>query len=179
MRDSPLNEKFAASLFFRRFSCRRFGREPVSDEALAYLLEAARWAPSAGNLQPWRFVVVREAAVRAALASAAARQRFVGEAPVLVVVCAVPAESARGYGERGASLYCLQDTAAAVENLLLAATELGLGSCWVGAFDERRVASVLGLEEGVRPVALVPIGTPAEEAPPRSRRPWRETVRFV
>lgn len=179
MRGSHDNATFTTSLFSRRFSCRRFRREPVSEEALAYLLEAARWAPSAGNLQPWRFLVVRQAALRAALAAAAAGQRFVAEAPLLVVVCAVPAESARGYGERGASLYCLQDTAAAVENLLLAATELGLGSCWVGAFDERRVASVLGLEEGVRPVALVAVGSPAEEAPRRSRRPWGETVRLL
>lgn len=167
------------SVFSRRFSCRRFKLETIDESRLAFVLDAARWAPSAGNLQPWRFIVVRDQETKNRLARAAYRQKFVAsEAPVVIVVCAVPAESARIYGERGASLYCIQDTAAAVENILLAATECGLGSCWVGAFDEAAVASALSLEVGTRPVALVPIGEPGEFATARSRRPREETIHF-
>jgi nitroreductase len=164
------------TLFRRRFSCRRFRPDPVPRAAIEAMLEAAVWAPNGGNLQPWRFVVVLPAALRGALAGAAYGQGFVAAAPAVVVVCAVPAESARHYGPRGRDLYCLQDTAAATENLLLAATELGLAACWVGAFDERAVARVLDVPEGWRPVALVPVGFPAEEASGRSRRPLSEVT---
>jgi nitroreductase len=168
-----------AALFTRRFSCRRFAADPVPEPVLDELLEAARWAPSAGNLQPWRFLVVRSPAVRRLLAAAAFDQTFVTEAPVTVVVCAVPDESARRYGTRGRTLYCLQDTAAAVENLLLAATAHGLGTCWVGAFDEEAAARALDLDPAWRPVALVPVGRPAEQPHGRRRRPADEVVRVI
>jgi nitroreductase len=167
------------ALFARRFSCRRFTADPVPEEVLAELLEAARWAPSAGNLQPWRFVVVHAEAVRRKLVEAAFGQTFLVEAPVTVVVCAVPEESAPRYGARGRTLYCLQDTAAAVENLLLAATAHDLGSCWVGAFDEQAVARALDLDPAWRPVAIVPIGRPAEQPRGRRRRPADEIVRVI
>lgn len=163
-------------LFTARFSCRRFQPRPLARAEVEALLEAARWAPSAGGLEPWRFVVVTSPPVRAALAEAALGQSFVAAAPVVVVVCAVPAESARLYGERGRTLYCLQDTAAATENLLLAAAARGIGSCWVGAFTEQRVAELLGLPGGLWPVALVPLGYPAEGPPARRRRPLAEVV---
>lgn len=153
-----------------RFSCRSFRPEPVSAERLEAILEAARWAPSAGNLQPWRFVVVQRGELRQAVASAAYGQSFIASAPTVVVVCAVPRESARVYGARGSDLYCLQDTAAATQNLLLAAAAADLGACWVGAFDEDAVARALELDVGWRPVAVVPIGHPAERSGRRSRR---------
>lgn len=168
------------TMFRRRFSCRSYRHDPVPRSAIDAMLDAALWAPSAGNLQPWRFVVVLEAGLRRALASAAYGQSFVAAAPTVIVVCAVPDESARHYGRRGHDLYCLQDTAAATENLLLAAVDLGLGACWVGAFDEHAVARVLTLPDGWRPVAMVPVGFPAEREGRRSRRPlsdvtvWRE-----
>ncbi len=153
----------------RRFSCRSFVRRPVPDELVRELLEAARWAPSAGNLQPVRVMVVRDAERRRALAAAALGQSFVAEAPVVLVVCAIPGISARHYGERGRDLYCIQDAAAATQNLLLAATAAGLGSCWVGAFSERDVADCLALPRGWRPVALVPLGYPGELPSSRTR----------
>jgi nitroreductase len=104
--------------------------------------------------------------------------RAVAAAPVAIVVAA-PAESSRGYGARGRDLYCLQDTAAATENLLLSATAAGLGACWVGAFDEESVHSALGLEPGWRPVALIPVGVPAEAPPQRTRRPLAEITRWI
>jgi nitroreductase len=166
-------------LFRQRFSCRSFTAGPVPRATIEALLDAARWAPSGGNLQPWRFVVVTAEHRRRELASAALGQGFVAQAPVVIVVCAVPEESARQYGDRGRELYALQDTAAATENLLLAATHAGLGACWVGAFDEHRVRRVLGLEPGWRPVALVPVGRPAEAPGRRSRRPLGEVVGWV
>jgi nitroreductase len=170
----------AMSLTLRRFSCRSFALEPLPRDTLVTLLESARWAPSAGNLQPWRFVVVTAGGQRRALAAAALGQRFLAQAPAVIVICAVAEESARLYGARGRELYCLQDTAAAAENLLLAATEAGLGSCWVGAFDEDRVARALALEPGWRPVALVAVGVPTESPDPRrSRRPLDEIVRWI
>jgi nitroreductase len=166
-------------LFARRFSCRRFAADPVPEEVLAELLEAARWAPSAGNLQPWRFAVVHAEAVRRQLAAAAFDQMFLTEAPVTVVACAVPDESGRRYGARGRTLYCLQDTAAATENLLLAATARDLGTCWIGAFDEDAAARALDLDPAWRPVAMVPVGRPAEQPRGRRRRPADEVVRVI
>jgi nitroreductase len=150
----------------------------VPREALETVLDVARWAPNGGNLQPWRFVVVLEHGLRRGLADAACGQSFLAAAPVVIAVCAVPGESAKTYGARGRDLYCLQDTAAAIQNMLLAATELGLGTCWVGSFDERRVAMLLNLQEGWRPVALVAMGYPAEQAGLRSRRSLTEIVEW-
>lgn len=163
-------------LFTARFSCRRFRAEPVPRSTVEQLLVAARWAPSAGGVEPWRFVVVTQEKDRRDLAAAALQQTFVAQAPVVIVVCAVPSESARLYGERGRSMYCLQDTAAATENLLLAATAAGLGACWVGAFEEKQVTRILGLPPEWWPVAVVPVGFPAEAPPPRRRRPAAEVV---
>ena len=167
------------SIFRRRFSCRSYRPDPIPREVLTELLEAARWAPNAGNLEPWRFVVVLDEFRRGALARSAYGQGFVAAAPAVVVVCAVPEESARFYGPRGRELYCLQDTAAAVENLLLAATESGLGTCWVGAFQEAAVARDLDLQPGWRPVALVTVGYPAEEPTRRRRRSLESITRWI
>ena len=166
----------ARTVFERRFSCRSFGPTTLDSQTIEALLEAARWAPNGGNLQPWRFAVVLDSRRRRALAGAAYGQHFLTQAPVVITVCAVPDESASKYGARGRELYCLQDTAAAAENILLAATERELGSCWVGAFDEAAVARVLELPEGWRPVALIALGSPAETEPQRSRRPLSEIV---
>ncbi|MBW2529101.1 MAG: nitroreductase family protein [Deltaproteobacteria bacterium] len=153
-----------------RRSVRRFSSEPVSLDAEQRLLEAAIWAPTAGNAQPWCFVCVRSSEHKAQLCRAALQQRFIADAPLVVVVCADLDRAVRAYGERGASLYCLQDTAAATQNLLLAAHAMGLGSCWVGAFQETEVARVLGLEAHLRPVAVVAVGEPAEQPKAPARR---------
>jgi len=163
-------------LFRRRFSCRSFTSDPVDRATTETLLDAARWAPTGGNLQPWRFVVVTAAGRRRELAAAALGQVFIAQAPVVIVVCAVPEESARHYGDRGRNLYAVQDTAAATENLLLAAARAGLGACWVGAFDEDSVRRVLALDTGWWPVAIIPVGHPAEAPGRRSRRSLGEVV---
>lgn len=154
-----------------RRSVRRYLPDPVPEGDLRRILEAAIWAPSAGNLQSWEFVVVRDPARKEALARAAYGQGFVAQAPAVVVVCADRARSASEYGRRGWELYSIQDAAAATQNMLLAAHALGYGSCWVGAFDEGEVSRILGLPPRVRPLAIVPIGRPAEEPEPPPRLP--------
>jgi len=168
-----------ARLVFSRYSCRRFTTDPVPAEDRALLREALRWAPSAGNAQPWRFYEVLRPEAKRALAAAALNQAFVAQAPVVYAVCADPGRAEKAYGERGRDLYVFQDTAAAVMNLLLAATDLGYGTCWVGAFHEGQAARVLGCGPGLRPVALVPLGRPAEPDPGSTRRPLREVLRVV
>ena len=162
----------------RRRSVRAYERHrPVPEELIRQLLQAAIRAPSAGNRQPWHFIVVRDGTTKVGLASAAYAQHFVAQAPVVIVVCADANRSAARYGRRGWELYCLQDTAAGTENLLLAAVALGLGACWVGAFDERAVASALSLEGHLRPVALIPIGYPAERVARGAGHPGARTSR--
>ncbi|HSJ56385.1 MAG TPA: nitroreductase family protein [Anaerolineae bacterium] len=156
-----------------RYSVREFDLDvDVSAEEVERLLWAATRAPTAGNRQPWHFYVVHDASVRRGLAEAAWGQGFVADAPVVIVVCADAEQSAGRYGDRGRELYALQDTAAASEHILLAAVALGLGGCWVGAFDEGRAMQVLGLPPRHRPVAMLPIGKPAsrpETHTPRQR----------
>ena len=160
----------------KRRSIRAFKNIDVSDEIVEKLIDAARWAPSAGNIQPWEFIVVRNLDAKRRLAEAALNQTFIEEAPVVIVVCADYQRSARGYGSRGATLYCIQDTAAAIQNIHLAAIALGLGTCWIGAFREEPVKKLLGIPDGVRPVAIIPVGYPAEQPAPRPRRPLNEII---
>lgn len=161
----------------RRRSVRSF--EPdraVSAEDEQRLLEAACRAPSAGNVQPWRFFAVRNVEMKSRLMAAALGQPWVGEAPLLIVACADLAAHEKAYGRRGVELYSIQDTAAAVENILLAATALGLGSCWVGAFRGSEVAAALSLPRSLRPLALVPIGYARGEAAKPPKKPLAEVI---
>jgi nitroreductase len=159
-----------------RRSVRAFTDEPVSEEEIMKIIDAARWAPSAGNIQPWEFIVVQDAKTKRGLVETALDQTFIQEAPVVIVVCANPKRSSRRYGSRGASLYCLQDTAAAIQNINLAAYALGLATCWVGAFEEEKARRVLNLPDNLRPVAIIPVGQPAEKPTLSPRRPLSEVV---
>jgi nitroreductase len=159
-----------------RRSVREFKPDPVDDKDLEKILEAGRSAPSAGNCQPWEFVVVRDGATKQKLVRAALGQSFVAEAPVVLVVCAnIPRTSSR-YGRRGAELYCIQDTAAAVQNILLTAYALGYGTCWIGSFDEESAAKAIKAPPGIRPLAIIPIGRPGEKPTPTSRLPLKKIV---
>jgi nitroreductase len=164
-----------------RYSVRAFAPDvEVSPEVVERMLQAAIRAPSAGNRQPWHLYVVRDPDVRKGLAAAAGGQGYVAQAPVAVVVCADAEQSAARYGTRGRELYCLQDTAAVVEHILLAAVALGLGGCWVGAFDEQEAARVLDLPSHHRPVAILPIGKPAGRPSKRtSRRPLETVASYI
>ncbi len=139
-----------------RRSVRNFTDEDIDESTVRELIVLGNYAPSAGNLQDRDFIIVRDQEVKNKLAKAA-HQPFVADAPVVIVVC-TNAERIKHYGERGASLYSIQDAAAAVENIMLAAHSMGLGSCWVGAFSEGNVSKALSLPRHARPVAMIPVG---------------------
>jgi len=160
----------------RRRSVRAFTGDDLPDAEVEKLIEAACLAPSAGNNQPWGFVLVRDDETKRRLVEAAHGQSFIGEAPVVIVVCADPDRTTPRYGERGLSLYCIQDTAAAIENILLTAAYNGLGTCWIGAFDEAAAAEAVGLPKNVRPVAMIPVGHLAQNPERRPRRGLSEVV---
>jgi nitroreductase len=159
-----------------RRSIRKFKNQNIPDEAITPLIEAASYAPSAGNIQPWEFVIARNPAVKQKLVKAAYNQKQVQEAPVVIVVCANENRSSTGYGNRGKTLYCIQDTSAAIQNILLTAHSLGLGTCWIGAFDENEAKDAVNAPEGVRPVAMIPIGYPDVTPRQRNKRPISELV---
>lgn len=167
------------TLFAKRTSIRQYKPDAVPQPLIDQLLDAAVSAPSAGNCQPWHFYVVRNAQAKEALCAGAYNQRFIQDAPVVIVVCAEPARSAERYASRGETLYCLQDTAAATENLLLCAAQLGLGTCWCGAFDEDAVRRALSLPQDRRPVAVIPVGYPKGIHPRAGRRPMKKTVTYM
>jgi nitroreductase len=156
--------------FEKRRSVRSYTDEPVPDEIVNEALRVANLAPSTGNLQARDFVVVRNEGTKKGLAAAAHNQKYLAEAPVVIVCCA-NLDRIIEYGPRGRDLYCLQDVAASIENMLLYFAANGYGACWVGVFDERRVAEALGLPDHARPVAIVPMGRPRKEGskPPRVR----------
>lgn len=145
-----------------RRSIRRYTGDPVTDHEVETVLRAAMAAPSAGNQRPWRFVVVRDAAHRAALVQATPYAGMVAEAPVAIVVCG-DTQSEKHPG------YWVQDCSAAVENLLLAAHAIGLGAVWIGVHPvaERveAVSRLCDLPEGVVPLAMIALGRPAEHKP--------------
>lgn len=161
-----------------RRSVRAFTQEDVSEEEVKKLIDAARWAPSAGNIQPWEFIIVRKPEIKRGLSIAALHQIFIEEAPVVIVVCANRIRSGRVYGARGTNLYCLQDTAAATQNMLLAAYALKLATCWVGAFKEEEAKKTLNLPDRVRPVAIISVGHSAKRPTTRSRRPLSKIVHY-
>lgn len=152
-----------------RRSIRKFKEECPEDELIEKIIKAGIWAPSAGNLQSWNAVIVKDYQTKVKIAVAAYVQEFVAKTPVLIVMCANKASAGARYGERGRELYCIQDASCAALNMMLMAYDLGLGSAWVGAFKEEDVKNILGLPAHVRPVALIPVGYPDEEpeAPPR------------
>lgn len=163
----------------RRRSVRHFNSKlAVSDEDIRALLLAGISAPSAGNIQPWRFTVVRSLEARERLA-AALHQKWATAAPVTVVVSVDPRPCGARYGERGERLYSIQDTAAAVTQILLAAVDRGLASCWIGAFDTIAVRDAIGVSDPVTPIAVLPIGHSAESSAKPARRPLDELTTWL
>lgn len=170
--------EISKNLYASRTSIRRFEKDAIPQDLIDLMLRAGIDAPSAGNCQPWHFYVVRNQALKSELSRHAYGQKQIDSAPLDIVVCAEPARSAKRYGERGVSLYCLQDTAAAIENILLCAAENGLGTCWCGAFDETAVSGAMALPEDRRPIAIIAVGYPSGQSNRPKRRPIPETVTY-
>jgi nitroreductase len=155
-----------------RRSVRSYLDKPVGDDALNQVLEAARLAPSANNRQEGRYVVARDQESRRLLSIAAEGQGFVAEAPAVIACCAVESSHVMTCGQPAYTV----DLTIAADHMTLAAASLGLGTCWIGAFDEGRVREILGIPGTVRVVALLALGYPKHPSNPRPRKPFSEIV---
>lgn len=141
-----------------RRSIRSYINKSVEFDKIALILKAGSKAPSAGNLQDYRFIVITDKLVIKGLADHCTDQFWVAQAPVLIIVCADSERSESYYGLRGQRLYSIQNSSAAIQNMLLAAHNMDLGACWIGSFDESYLSDTLGIPETVRPQAIITIG---------------------
>lgn len=155
---------------------RAYTGEDVSEAQVSRLLRNAVRAPSAGHTQPQEFIVIRDPEMKRRLAEAALEQTFIAEAPVVIAVCADTSRSAWRYGERGIRFYSIIDGAFASLLILLTCVDLGLGACFVAAFNDEAVAKVLGLPKHVRPIGLIPVGHAAERPRRLGRIPLERLV---
>jgi nitroreductase len=156
----------------KRHSTRSFKNKEVEEEKIKKIMEAINSAPSAGNLQSYKVFIIKDKEEKKKLVDASFGQEFIAEAPIVFVFCAD--QKNHRYGERGKKLYSLQDATIAAAYSQLAATALGLGSVWVGAFDEKEVLKVLGNPEQLLPIAIIPIGYSDEKPKQRIRKNLEE-----
>lgn len=157
-----------------RYSVRAYKPDPVADETLQQVLEAARLAPTAANRQPIQFIVIHPEGREAELQRIYEQDWFI-QAPLILCVCAIPAE---GWVRMDGKVYTDVDVAIAMDHLILAATGLGLGTCWIANFDPAAAREVLGLPEGVEPIVFTPLGYPADQPSAKERKPLSDLVRY-
>jgi nitroreductase len=158
-----------------RKSVRKYLNKAVEEDKLLAILEAGRLAPSASNRQEWRFIIVKDRETKKKLAEAANSQRFVAEASVVIVACAETDEHVMRCGQ---ACYPI-DVAIALDHITLAAVNLGLGTCWIGAFDENKVKQILDIPAEIRVVTLLPLGYPADSSVAKKKRlPLNEIVKY-
>ncbi len=160
----------------KRCSIRGYKPDPVPEELLNEILQAGNLAPTAKNLQPFHFIVVRDPVKLDELAVAYPAPFFC-QAPVVIVICTEPAKGWTRDRYDGKN-YCEVDAAIAIDHMTLAAADLGFGTCWIGAFDPVKVANVMGLPEGIEPIAMLPLGYPNEAGRVKTRKPLDELVRY-
>ena len=160
----------------KRRSIRKFSSGKFDISKLINLLYLANLAPSAGNLQAREFIIVDKKDIKEKIASASYGQDFISQAPFVIVFCANE-ERILPYGKRG-KLYCIEDVSASVENFLLAACDEGLGTCWIGAFDEEEISKILNLPSYIKPIAIVPVGYADEEPGARKLRKIDEMIHY-
>jgi len=154
----------------KRYSCRAYQDKPVEKDKIDSILEAARLAPSAKNLQDWRFVVITEKKMRQEVADCTNRPEVFSKAGVIIAACSVSDEVMR-CGQAVAQI----DVSIALEHIALQATELGLGTCWIGSFDTDKVRSILGIPDEVQIIELMTVGYSADEW----KQPKRETIEKI
>jgi len=160
----------------KRRSIRKFKNIPVANEDLKKILEAGRLAPSGGNRQPWYFVIVRDFETKRALSVAANNQKFIADADVVIVALGDPMiDSIKlPYKLSSSRMPYKQDPMIAVEHMVLAATALGYGTCWTGAFNEDEIKRILKIPENLTVIALLPVGVPDESPSSRPKKPFTE-----
>ncbi len=161
----------------KRRSIRDFQKKDIPEDIVDKLINALIWAPSAGNLQARKFYFVKDEKLKQEIARAALNQRFIAEAPLVIVGCTDSRISNR-YGERGIHLYSIQDVACSIMGMMLVAYENGLGSVWTGAFREEEVFKILKMPPNLRPVAIVPVGYPSSIPSPPPRVTKEVAVEF-
>ncbi len=149
-----------------RRSIRKYKDKPVPWEIIVDVLQAGKYAPFAGNIFNVKFIVIKNENKRKAIAEASSQQYWMQDAPIHIVVVGEPEKAERYYGTRGARLYTIQGAAAAIENMLLTAHDLGLGSCWIGTFDEDEIRRLCNLPEHVNVQGIVMIGYSDENPSP-------------
>ncbi|MEW6063117.1 MAG: nitroreductase family protein [Nanoarchaeota archaeon] len=152
-----------------RRSVRSYLEKEVEHEKIAKLIYSARYAPSSGNLQNWRFIIVKDSKKRNEIAIACLKQHWMAEAPVHIVVCNKVEDVKRFYGSKGEFIYSIHNCAAAIENLLLTAYSLKLGTCWVGAFDENAIKKILRIPNDIKVEAIITVGYPKDKEEPAER----------
>ncbi len=165
-----------ADLVKRRHSIRKFTKKEVDKDKLKKILQAASSAPSAGNLQAYQIFVVKKQEQKDQLTLAALGQNFIAQAPVVLVFVADSHRSASRYGSRGAKLYCIQDASLACAYAQLMVRDLGMGSTWVGAFDEETIREIVSVSSEMIPVAILPIGYSAVPGLRSQRRNIKDIV---
>ena len=163
-----------AELIKKRYSVRAYKADAVEEDKLQQVLEAARLAPTAANRQPFRIIVIHTAGREAELRRIYDRGWFV-QAPLLLCACGIPAQTWRRSDGKN---YNDVDVSIAMDHLVLAATDLGLGTCWVAAFNPAAARQVLGLPDDVEPIAFTPLGYPADQPRPKERKALSELVRY-
>ncbi|MFH1778871.1 MAG: nitroreductase family protein [Candidatus Omnitrophota bacterium] len=151
-----------------RRSIRAYSNKSIPKNIIEELKESLIWAPSAGNVQARKFYFISDQDIKNRLVNAALEQAFISEAPLVIVACA-DLTIEKYYGKRGSELYALQDIAASIQNLMLLCYERGLGSVWIGAFNEGEVTKILNLPSNLRPVSLIPVGYPLKSPNPPKR----------
>jgi nitroreductase len=162
----------------KRRSVRKFKDKEVPWDNIVNILNCALNNPIAGNVWNVKFIVARDPGNRKAIAEACHNQHWISRAPAVIAVVAEPEHQKRHYGTRGEKLYTIQNAAACAMSMIIAAESLGLGTCWVGAFDEDKLRGVLGLPEQVNVHVILAIGFP-DETPKKPLKPWIKTVTYL
>ncbi|MGB9636487.1 MAG: nitroreductase family protein [Thermoplasmata archaeon] len=159
-----------------RRSIRKYKSQMVDDELIRKIFQNVRYAPSAHNAQPWKFIVVRDEEKKKKIAQYCNNQKFISEAPVVIVACGLPDESQANIGNWISAF--VVDVSIATTYLMLAAWAMGLGTCWVGNFNEEKIKETLGIGDEIRIIAITPLGYPDESPEPRGRKNLSEIVTY-
>jgi nitroreductase len=163
-----------ANLIQTRYSVRAYRSQPVEEDKLQRVLEAARLAPTAANRQPFQLIVIHTKGREEELRRVYSREWFV-QAPLVICACGLSDEA---WVSKEGINYVYVDVAIVMDHLILAAADLGLGTCWIGAFDRQMAREVLALPADVEPIVMTPLGYPADQPKPKERKPLSELVRY-
>jgi len=162
-----------------RRSIRKLKPDTIPQEDIDLMIKCLEASPSAGNLQPWFFYIVKNQEKKDKLCELSFNQEAVKQAPVVFVICSVPEESAATYEKIGEEFFCIQDTAAATQNLLLAVHDMGYATVWIGVVKAKEIAETLNMPSNQVPVAIIPVGMANESAGKMERKKTSEIIKYI